>query len=452
MCRRTWGAAGVLAVSTVFLASPGTAGHRAKHGRVVAGAEEQSPAVDGWTFGAVRDEIRPVFLVDPQGGPDGKAALAIAADQREGLDGYWIKEFPVEGGRHYRFQAFHKAAGVSRPSRSIYAQIKWTDDKGQLVSEGEHQRYPDLPPDRGTDEQGWTELSAIYRAPDMATRAEIELRLRWAPGGSVRWGGISFEETPPPEHRIVRLAAVHFRPTGGKTPEDNRQMFVPLIEQAAEQKADLVVLGECLTYVGLGLSFADVAEPVPGPSTEFFARLTKEHDLYLVVPVVERAGHVLYNTAALVGPDGQLVGKYRKVCLPRGEYDLGITAGSQYPVFQTRFGKVGMMICWDVQFPQVARKLAEAGAEVIALPIWGGNPKLAAARAIENQVHLVTSTYTDDERWMKTGVWDLDGNLVVRAKEWGTVAVYEVDLDKTHMGFGNIGDFKSRIFREGPAD
>jgi predicted amidohydrolase len=228
-------------------------------------------------------------------------------------------------------------------------------------------------------------------------------------------------------------------------------MFVPLVEEAARQKADLVVLGECITYIGLGLSYADVAEPVPGPSTEFFGELAKKHDLYVVVPVFEREAGAIYNTAALVGPEGFL-GKYRKVCLPRGEYDGGITAGSEYPVFHTRFGTVGMMICWDVHCPEVARNLAENGAEVIALPIWGGNPKLAAARAIENQVYLVTSTYTTDESWMKTGIWDLDGNLAARAKEWGTVAVCEVDLDRQHFGFGNIGDFRSRIPREGPVD
>ena len=56
---------------------------------------------------------------------------------------------------------------------------------------------------------------------------------------------------------------------------------------------------------------------------------------------------MIYNTAALIGPDGQLVGKYRKVTLPRGEVDAGLQPGHEYPVFETRFGKVGMMVCYD---------------------------------------------------------------------------------------------------------
>ena len=81
----------------------------------------------------------------------------------------------------------------------------------------------------------------------------------------------------------------------------------------------------------------------------------------------------------LIGPDGKLVGKYRKVCLPRGEVEGGIAPGSDYPVFATRFGKVGMMVCYDGFFPEVARELTNRGAEVIAWPVWGCNPLLARA-------------------------------------------------------------------------
>ena len=85
------------------------------------------------------------------------------------------------------------------------------------------------------------------------------------------------------------------------------------------------------------------------------------------------------HTSALIGPDGKLVGKYRKVTLPRGEIEAGITPGHDYPVFDTRFGKVGMMICYDGFFPEVARALTIKGAEVIAWPVWGCNPLLAVA-------------------------------------------------------------------------
>jgi predicted amidohydrolase len=368
-------------------------------------------------------------------------ALVMTGNELEATHGWWVRDFDVQSGKWYKFQARYEAINVALPRRSVIVRIERFNANGKMILR------PEYPPTTSTADDGVNTIESVYEMPEGTRRVRIRLVLRWAPNATVKWRDVKLSEAEAPQPRPVRVATVRYRPGRRTTgPEENRELFGEMIDKAAENKPDIIVLGEGITVVDTGKGYVDVAEAVPGPTTEFLGRLSRKHDCYIVTTVYERDGKIAYNTGVMLGPDGKLVGKYRKTALPREEIKQGLMPGHEYPVFDTRFGKVGMMICWDVHFPIVARRLAINGAELICLPIWGGNETLAQARAIENQVHVITSSYNIN---IRSAIFDPFGEALAVATDEDPIAVADIDLSKRYL-YPYIGNFKARIERERP--
>lgn len=179
------------------------------------------------------------------------------------------------------------------------------------------------------------------------------------------------------------------------------------LEEAAKLGARLIVFPElCLT----GYCFASLdeaipfAETVPGPSSQEIAAACRRLQVYAVLGLIERDGRRFYNSAVLVGPEG-VAGKYRKVHLPRLGVDRFLDKGDvPFQVYTTPVGRIGLNICYDSVFPECARVMALAGADIIALPTnWPrGREKIPAfvinTRALENKVHYIAVDRVGEER------------------------------------------------------
>ncbi len=392
-----------------------------------------------WKFESQRKEIAPVSSIDRKNTFRGEPTLTLSGGGKEYADGHWFKYVNVDAGAYFEFKGYYLADKVEDAKRNIQARIIWLNNAGQQIGFTE---YPVTLPDK--TKEGWNVFDKVYQVPAETSQAKLELHYRWDADGIVRFSNVSFQKTTPPQPRIVKVATVHHKPHNSKSAQDNLNKFASLVDLAGAQKADIVCLPEALTMVGTGISYVNSSEPIPGPSTKFLGEVARKNHLYIVAGLLEKDGAIVYNTAVLIDRDGKLVGKYRKVSLPREEIDGGITPGDSYPVFDTDFGKIGMMICWDVTFPDAAKTLAQHGAEIILMPIAGGYVKLAMARALENQVYLVSSTYD-----MISAVFDLEGNVISEATDTNPVAVTEVDLNYQKL-WPWIGDLKSRIPREMP--
>ncbi len=199
---------------------------------------------------------------------------------------------------------------------------------------------------------------------------------------------------------IVRSALI--QTTGSMDKEENIAKHLRLIEQAANQGSQVT----CLQELFSGPYFCQVedakwyslAEPIPGPTTERMQQAAERHSMVLVVPLYEEeAPGVYYNTAAVIDADGTLLGKYRKTHLPHlpnfWEKFYFRPGNLGYPVFRTRYGRVGVYICYDRHFPEGARVLGLRGAEIVYIPSATSRGLSMHLWRIEQTSHAIANGY-----------------------------------------------------------
>jgi predicted amidohydrolase len=380
----------------------------------------------GWETHSQRSEISPEFSVDLVKSLSGDGSLCLYGASNSAVRGCWRKEIEgIEGGKFYQFSAAFVASSVPVTHHKVFARLHWQDNAGNRI--GNTREYAT---EQGLTPCGWRMVGMTRQAPPNAKSAVIELFLSQAPQGRAWWDNISLIQIPTLPSRKVKVATVNCRPGGNSSVAETVAEFCEVADQAGQQGADIVCLGEGVNMIGVGRpeggasKYSHIAEPIPGPTTDQLAEVAKKHGMYIVAALGEREGHAMYNTGVLIGRDGEIKGKYRKTHIPEGEYDQGVSHGDSYPVFDTDFGKVGIMICWDSWFVDPARALAAAGAEIILVPIWGGNHTLMAARAIENHAWVVNCGYDLASRIY--GPW---GAVLGEATERPGVAVAEIDLN-----------------------
>lgn len=202
-------------------------------------------------------------------------------------------------------------------------------------------------------------------------------------------------QTNPLQATPFRLAVAQIDPHRGDL-DYNRRLMLQRLEEAAQAGAQLVVFPECALsgYVFESAEEAlPFAETVPGKSTEFFADACRRLNLHAIVGLLEREGETIYNSAFVVGPNG-LITNYRKCHLPFLGIDRFVAKGDDLPVINLPFARIGILICYDMRFPEAARSLALRGIDVLVIPTnWPEGAEsspdfLTRARAWENRIFV----------------------------------------------------------------
>lgn len=242
---------------------------------------------------------------------------------------------------------------------------------------------------------------------------------------------------------VVRLALV--QSTASADPARNLTRAIARIERAAARGARVVLLQELFNTRYFCQSqktkFFDLAQTIPGPATEALSKLARRKKVVIVAPLFERAARGIYfNSAAVLDADGCLLGSYRKMHVPDdpgfNEKFYFAPGDSGFQVFETRYAKIGVLICWDQWFPEAARLTALAGADILLYPTaigWKpGRPAetrsyhaawetIQRSHAIANGVFVAAANRVGQEGpirfWGRSFVADPFGQVIARAHD-----------------------------------
>jgi len=244
---------------------------------------------------------------------------------------------------------------------------------------------------------------------------------------------------------VARIATIcqgrRFHPTV----EGNRAHVLRLLDLALCQEPDLVCLPETFTTVSVPLEHAtEIAEPVPGPTTDAVAERARAHGCYMICPIKNQREGTIRNSAILIDRQGQIAGIYDKAQPVTSSFDYtvfesGVQPGTaDVPIFDVDFGRIGIQICYDAGFPETWQRLADKGASLVFWPSAynGGFP--LQVYAYLHHYYVVSSARTDSSR-----IIDPLGQILHQTDERHNVIYRDINFDYCvcHYDFNHsIGD------------
>lgn len=422
-----------------------------------AGFEASASKPEGWSITGPVATMQPVITIDTKVKFGDRNSLRMESNNPN-VHGKVVQTVQIKGGQTYHFNARFRAENIASIDKSVLIRVKWFKEKEQV---GYNYIYHIT-----DDKDGWLLASDKIKAVAEAETAEISLVFRWGTG-TLWWDDISMEPCDAVLPRNVVVGTMYFRPPG-PTVEKNVALMSEMLDNAGKAGCDIICLPEGWPTCDTGLGMTKVeANTLNGNASKMMSKKAKEYRMYIVSGLYSWQGDTLKNVAVLYDRQGKIQGIYEKVQLPDSETEQGAVPGTKFPVFTTDFGKIGILICWDIAFPEISRILALNGAEMLLCPIWGdvrGTTEAwkvtARSRAIDNGVYFITNIFDGHSVIVNPA-----GDILQESGIQGTLLTEKIDLnfnpqwywignaglgvwdgvwrkDRRSEAYGNIDDFR----------
>jgi predicted amidohydrolase len=373
------------------------------------GASEAG-STPGWEFAAPREELAPEHAVVSENG----VRLQLSGNGDKRAFGCWRGHANLEPGAWYHAQVRVRLRDIQNPHLSIFAQLA--------------QHF--LEPKNGWSEDTLLEQTFLHDPASASYDGDkFEFYLTTTENGTAEFYEPRVTKIEKPEHRIARVATIRFSDKEHSlTLENQRERIANRLDMAGALKPDIVALTEFCPVIGVPeseyVSWEHVAENVPdGPLCKLLSEKAKQYEMHILCGNIERRGAHIFNTAVIFGRDGEFIGQYDKTHLTFNELMVGYSCGDSYPVFDLDFGRIGVHICYDEWFPEVARHYAHKGAEILFLPVAGGKPITWRTRALDNGIYFVSAATTPPSMIISSS-----GAIIAQTHDDG-VACADLNLD-----------------------
>jgi len=327
-------------------------------------------------------------------------------------------------------EASCQTENLTTPETAVTVMISFYNSEGNWLRRQNAKPTP-------ASTRGRLNFSRLFEVPAGTVFCTVELALRWPRSGRVVFDHPVLSAAEPPSERSARVVVTYFhhKKTEMSMYDRIKQIFV----NAESCGPDLICFSEMLPLRGLPFNPQTLAEPVDGRFVTLLSQLSQKYHTYTVGNFLELDGSEFFNTSVLLDRNGGLAGRYRKTHLPLSEVEGGSSPGDSYPVFQTDFARVGMLICWDLSFPEPMRNLRDNGAELVINSTAGDFWPQDMVRSQDNGVWLATAGTSRNVQspYPPSRIYDPTGSLIAAADNDGadTIAYADIDFNRRYYRY-----------------